>query len=110
VWGKRGEALGRILAKGDRIFVEGSLRTTSYEKNGEKRYSTEINATNIILAGRGGNRAQGANDESMSGGGYERRGSAPPRDAGFARQQSAPAAAPQDDFPDYGGADDEIPF
>src|SRR5215467_11754089 len=56
VWGKRGEALSKILSKGSSIFVEGSLRTSSYEKNGEKRYSTEIVANNIILAGgrRGG--------------------------------------------------------
>ncbi|HSO31708.1 MAG TPA: single-stranded DNA-binding protein, partial [Labilithrix sp.] len=43
LWGKRGEALAKFLTKGERIFVEGSLRTSSYEKNGEKRYSTEIN-------------------------------------------------------------------
>lgn len=49
VWGKRAEGLARILKKGTRIFVEGGLRTTQYEKNGEKRYSTEINASNILL-------------------------------------------------------------
>lgn len=52
VWGKRGEALAKILAKGSSIFVEGSLRTSTYEKNGEKRYKTEVNATNVILSGR----------------------------------------------------------
>lgn len=56
LWGKRGEALSKFLTKGDRIFVEGSLRTSSYEKDGEKRYRTEINATNVILAGGGGGR------------------------------------------------------
>lgn len=115
LWGKRGEALAKFLTKGERIFVEGSLRTSSYEKNGEKRYSTEINATNIILAGRG--KGQGAGDDmGGGGGGYERR---PARNEGQgnrdqARPQSAPpAAAPADDFGDYsggGGGDDEIPF
>ena len=57
MWGKRGEALAKILGKGSRIFVEGSLRTSSYEKNGEKRYSTEVNATNVILAGTRGESA-----------------------------------------------------
>lgn len=52
MWGKRGEALAKLLTKGERIFVEGSLRTSSYDKDGEKRYRTEINATNIILSGR----------------------------------------------------------
>lgn len=51
MWGKRGEALARHLTKGSRIFVEGSLRTRSYEKNGETRYVTEVHATDIRFAG-----------------------------------------------------------
>ncbi len=51
VWGKRAEALAKILTKGSRLYVEGSIQTSSYEKNGEKRYKTEINASEIILAG-----------------------------------------------------------
>src|SRR6516162_5443198 len=60
VWGKRGEALSKILGKGSSIFVEGSLRTSSYEKDGVKHYRTEVNANNIILAGRrsGGDHAR----------------------------------------------------
>ena len=112
MWGKRGEALSKFLTKGERIFVEGSLRTSSYEKNGEKRYSTEINATNIILAGRG--KGQGAGDDmGGGGGGYERRPSAPQGNRDQGRPASAPPAAPADDFGDYsggGGGDDEIPF
>ena len=54
LWGKRGEALAKFLTKGTTIFVEGGLRTSSYDdKEGNKRYKTEIHATNIILAGRG---------------------------------------------------------
>ena len=111
LWGKRGEALAKFLQKGERIFVEGSLRTSSYEKDGEKRYRTEVNATNIILAGRG--KGAGAGDD---GGGYERRA---PRSeggggggGGGGRAPSAPPAPAQDDFGgDFGGGgDDEIPF
>jgi single-strand DNA-binding protein len=81
IWGRRAEALAKILSKGSRIFVEGGLRTSSYEKNGEKRYRTEINADNIILSGggqRGGRSTE--NDEGSSapagggttgGGGYD---------------------------------------
>jgi single-strand DNA-binding protein len=114
LWGKRGEALAKFLTKGERIFVEGSLRTSSYEKNGEKRYSTEINATNIILAGRG--KGAGAGDEMGGGGGHFERRPAPQgnRDQGRPQQSAPPAAAPADDFGDYsgggGGGDDEIPF
>jgi len=51
VWGKRGEALAGFLRKGERVAVEGSIRSSSYEKNGEKRTSVEIHATDIELLG-----------------------------------------------------------
>ena len=116
LWGKRGEALAKFLTKGERIFVEGSLRTSSYEKNGEKRYSTEINATNIILTGSGKGRGAGDDMGGGGGGGYERRPAPAASGGGGGRDQgrSAPPAAPADDFGDYGGGggggDDEIPF
>ena len=49
VWGKRGEALHRFLTKGSNIFVEGSLRTSSYEdREGVKRYKTEVVANRSL--------------------------------------------------------------
>lgn len=51
VWGKRGEALARILSKGMRATVIGRIHTSSYEKDGVKRYSTEIMADKIFLPG-----------------------------------------------------------
>lgn len=55
VWGRRGEALARILTKGAQIFVCGRLHTSSYEKDGVKRWRTEIVAEDVILTGsRGG--------------------------------------------------------
>jgi single-strand DNA-binding protein len=73
MFGKRAEALANMLRKGSRIFVEGGLRTSSYEaKDGSgKRYRTEIIATNIILCGgksEGGSRR--SNDEPASGQGF----------------------------------------
>lgn len=54
VWGKRGEALAKLLAKGSSVFVEGPLRTSSYDdREGNKRYKTEIVASNVLLPGRG---------------------------------------------------------
>ncbi len=53
LWGKRAAALSRILTKGSRVMVEGNLRTSSYEKDGATRYSTEIRASNVFLAGWG---------------------------------------------------------
>ncbi len=69
LWGKRAEALAKFLTKGTTVFVEGSLRTDSYEKNGEKRYQTVVNATNIILTGRRGGGGEGGGGEG-GGGGY----------------------------------------
>lgn len=61
VWGKRGEALAKILTKGSSIFIEGSLRTSSYDdRDGNKRYKTEIIANNVLLTGRGGGGGRGA--------------------------------------------------
>jgi len=68
VWGRRAEALGKILTKGDRILIEGSLRTSSYDdKDGNKRYTTEIKADRITLLGGGGGGGRGG-----GGGGMER--------------------------------------
>src|SRR5262245_20425867 len=67
VWGKRAEALSKILSKGSRIFVEGGLRTSSYDdREGNKRYTTEVVANNIVIAGSargGGPRQQAASDD-----------------------------------------------
>lgn len=49
VFGKRGEALSRFLTNGAQVTIEGSLRTSSYDKDGEKRYTTEVIASNVIL-------------------------------------------------------------
>ncbi len=77
VWGKRAEALGKFLTKGSRLFIEGGLRTSSYDdKEGNKKYRTEIVASNIILSGSagggGGNGQRGGSrggDDAPSGGG-----------------------------------------
>jgi single-strand DNA-binding protein len=99
VWGKRGEALSKFLTKGSSIFVEGRIQTSSYEKDGEKRYRTEIIANNIILSG-GRGRGGEARDE------MPRERSYP---SGGGRAASAPPApVPEDDF--AGGGEDEIPF
>jgi single-strand DNA-binding protein len=103
VWGKRAEALSRILSKGSTIFVEGKLRTSSYEKNGEKRYSTEVTADNIILSG--GRRSEGASDAPRSSGGSYGGGAS---GGGGGGSRPAPAAEPA--FDTFGGGEDDIPF
>lgn len=113
LWGKRGEALSKILSKGTRVYVEGRIETRSYEDaNGVKKSATDIVATNLILLdGRG--HAAGATP-----GGAPRPASAP---AAAGARPAAPAAGAKpvpdaDDFPpdDFGGGspggDDDIPF
>lgn len=51
VWGKMAETLSPYINQGSKLFIEGKLKTRSYEKNGEKRWATEIVARDIILCG-----------------------------------------------------------
>ncbi len=53
MFGKRAEALARILAKGSKVFVTGSLRTSSWEHEGQKRYRTEIIGNDLEIGGGG---------------------------------------------------------
>lgn len=98
VWGKRAEALSRFLTKGSRLFVEGSLRTSSYDdREGQRRYRTEVVATNIIFAGSGPGRSPTPR---------------PPADevAGPDDLADVPVG-PAGDYDDFAtGGDDDIPF
>jgi len=88
VWGKQAEACEKYLSRGRQVYVEGRLRTSSYEKEpGDKRYSTEIVAEVVqFLGGKGGDGGgDGDRDRSRSSGG------------GGGRQNSAPD--PDDDIP-----------
>ena len=112
IWGKRAEALSKIITKGSRIFVEGGLRTSSYDdRDGNKRYRTEVVATNILLQGQGGGRGGGAGGGGAGGGGGGFR-DAPPDEYGDTRSDEAyrPSSgpAPAADFPET--EDDDIPF
>ncbi len=61
VWSKQAENCAKYLAKGRSVCVEGRLQTRSWEdKNGAKRYTTEIVAQNIQFLG-------GARSEQSSG-------------------------------------------
>jgi single-strand DNA-binding protein len=93
MWGPRAEALSKFLTKGSRLFVEGGLRTSSYDdRDGNKRYRTEVVATNIILAGGGGRGGASRDDVAPP-----QTGEPPPSRGGY-------------DEADYGGGDDDIPF
>jgi single-strand DNA-binding protein len=86
VFGPRAEALQKILHKGTKCFVEGALRTTSYEKEGQKKYTTEIIANEIVLC-------DGRRDGAGGAGGGERTA------ARQQAQEAAPAGNDSDDIP-----------
>ena len=96
-----GEIAGEYLRKGSKVYIEGQLRTSSWEAEGQKKYRTEINAREMqMLDSRG----------SMDGGG----GQINPPPSGF---DSAPAQAPagmsMDNAPtlsDDNDFEDDIPF
>lgn len=97
LWYGLAEVAEKYLKKGSSVYIEGKLRTRSWEKDGVTRYTTEILADNMTMLGsRGG----GSND----GGGYG--------------QQRQPAAAPPPQYQESGNsfassggdATDDLPF
>ena len=93
VWGKQAESCGQYLAKGRQVYIEGAIRSRSYDdKDGNKRYITEIVAQRVQFLGSG---------SGGSGGGGGRSG------------QSEGGGSGGGGFDDFGGGpipDDDIPF
>jgi single-strand DNA-binding protein len=100
--GKQAESLQDYLKKGKQIYVEGRLETRSWDdKDGQKRYTTEIIADRIqLLGGPGGGRggSRSADDDYDYGQG-----------SGYGSSSSSTSSGGFD--PMAGGeADDDIPF
>lgn len=53
VWGKQAVSCEKYLSKGRMVYVEGRLRTSKYEKDGQDHYSTEIVAEVVQFLGGG---------------------------------------------------------
>jgi single-strand DNA-binding protein len=88
-WGKLAEICGQYLRKGKLIYIEGSIRTDSWDdkETGQKKYRTEIIANQMQMLDRKG-------DENGGGGAY----------AGAAKKSNSAGAATQVE------EDDEVPF
>lgn len=82
-WSKLAEICGQYLSKGRLVYIEGRLQTRSWEdREGNKRYTTEVRADNMVMLG-------GRSEEG----------------------QAAPAAQPAAAaVSDSGTSDDDIPF
>lgn len=98
LFGKVAEIAGEYLRKGSQCYIEGKLQTREWEKDGIKRYTTEIivdiNGTMQLL----GSRPQGQQPGQVP----DRQ----PQQRRPARQQPNQQAAP----PDHDSFDDDIPF
>ena len=55
MWGKLAEVAGKYLSKGSQVYIEGKLQTREWtDKDGQKRYTTEIVASSLVmLSGKG---------------------------------------------------------
>jgi single-strand DNA-binding protein len=97
-WGKLAELCGEYLAKGRQVFIEGKLQTRQWEdRDGNKRFTTEIQAREITFLGSRGEGANVGARASKAAPGAQANGEAPAQDTGY----------------DYGPppmADDDVPF
>ena len=68
MWGKPAEICKQYLTKGQKLFIEGRLQTRSWDdKDGNKKYSTEIVATDFMFLGGG------SGERNANAGGFEPR-------------------------------------
>jgi len=89
------EIAGEYLRKGSQVYIEGNLRTRSWEDNGVKKYTTEIVAREMQMLG---GRNQGGD-------------SAPPQQRRPAGQTQGQSQQPQQTAPqNFDNFDDDIPF
>ena len=102
-FGRIAEVVGEYARKGSKLYVEGRLQTREWEKDGVKRYTTEV------VVDMGGqmqllDSRQGGGEQGMS-------QSRPQRPAAQPQAAAQPQqAAPQQSAPDYDSFDDDIPF
>ena len=66
LWQKLAEIAEKYLKKGDQVYIEGSLRTRSYEQDGQTKYITEIRGDNMTMLGSptSGQNTQKSSDQS----------------------------------------------
>jgi single-strand DNA-binding protein len=95
VWGKTAETCNQYLSKGRTVYIEGRIQTREWEdKDGNKRYTTEINASTVNFIGPRTSGGSGGSSGGDSGGGPSGGGS----EAGGPSGDSGPST------------DDNIPF
>ena len=85
LWRGLADVAERFLKKGNQVYIEGKIKTRSYEQDGIKKFITEIFADNMTMLGK---------KEPGDSGDY----------------QSTQAATPKIEEPDIEAPDDDLPF
>lgn len=105
-WTPLAEIAGQYLTKGSQVYVEGRIQSRQWEdREGQKRYTTEIVANQmVLLGGRGGGSGGGGGGEAVGAG-----RAAAARVGG--RAEPAGEGRPFEDFPESAEeVDDDLPF
>jgi len=87
IWGETAERLAQYLVKGKQVLIEGSLQTREWEKDGVKRYTTEIKSQRVTLLGSAGDSEKGSGKAKA------------PASAGFDDSGAQEAEPNDDDIP-----------
>ena len=106
VWRGLAQVVEKYVKKGSQLYLEGKLRTSNYEKDGIKRYSTEIYVDNLELLGRKGDNngaASESNANTNTQAGYNAASS--PIEPPFTPPMQPPS--PFDNLPEV---EDDLPF
>lgn len=117
MFGTRAESVAKFLTKGSKVAIEGKLRWSQWERDGQKRSKIEVVVDEIEFMSRGGGNGDGGFGGGYQGGynagGYQGGYGAPQMQQPAAQTQYAPQparqapAAPQVDTSVY---DEDIPF
>lgn len=66
LWRNLADTAHKYLKKGDKVYIEGKLKTRSWEEQGQKRYSTEIEGINMVMLGSPRASSQSGQNTSVS--------------------------------------------
>ena len=101
VWGKQAENCAQYLSKGRQAYIEGRLQTREWQdKEGQKKYTTEIMAQTVQFLGQGTGAGAGAGQGASASGALSGMGSMP--------MGSAASGGPLADAPSF--TEEDIPF
>ena len=104
MFGTRAEAVSRYLSKGTKVAIEGKLRYSSWERDGQRRSKLEVIVDEIEFMSRNQQGGQGGYGQQ---GGYQQPA---PQQRSNGYQQSAPAPAPVQTPAAADVYDEDIPF